>query len=131
MKKSRFTDEKIVEIVRESMAHGVPETARKYKVSEQSIYIWRKRYGGLEANQLAELKRLQQENNRLKQYGGGLYFVGLKSSVYEFAAKTCFVQRIGNANFFDSKTEAIRYIYPRLDKEICKTCQSLLFKECQ
>ncbi|MCG6975293.1 MAG: SulP family inorganic anion transporter [Acidiferrobacterales bacterium] len=80
---------------------------------------------------LAGAEALVQENNRLKQYGGGLYFVGLKSSVYEFAAKTCFVQRIGNANFFDSKTEAIRYIYPRLDKEICKTCQSLLFKECQ
>jgi len=35
-------------------------------VSEQSIYIWRKRYGGLEGNQLTELKRLQQENSRSK-----------------------------------------------------------------
>jgi len=67
MKKSRFSDEQIVTIVRESEVHGVPATARKYKVSEQTIYQWRKRYGGLETSQLAELKRLQQENNRLKK----------------------------------------------------------------
>ena len=80
---------------------------------------------------LAGAEALVMENNRLKQRGGGLYFVGLKSSVYEFAAKTCFVQRIGNDRFFDSKLDAIRYIYPRLDKEICKTCPSQIFKECQ
>lgn len=67
MKKSRFSDEQIVAIVRESGIHGVPETARKHKVSEQTLYIWRKRYGGLEVNQLTELKRLQQENSRLKK----------------------------------------------------------------
>jgi SulP family sulfate permease len=80
---------------------------------------------------LAGAEALVAENNRLKQQGGGLYFVGLKSSVYEFAARTCFVQRIGNDQFFDSKTAAIRYIYPRLDKEICKKCPSQIFEECQ
>lgn len=67
MKKSRFTEEQIVGIVRESQAHGVTETARKHKVSEQTLYTWRKRYGGMEANQVTELKRLQQENARLKK----------------------------------------------------------------
>jgi SulP family sulfate permease len=80
---------------------------------------------------LAGAEALVAENNRLKQQGGGLYFVGLKSSVYEFAARTCFVQRIGNDQFFDSKTAAIRYIYPRLDKEICQKCPSQIFQECQ
>lgn len=54
-------------IVRESVAHGVAETARKYKVLEQTLYTWRKRYGAMGSHQVAELKRLQQENARLKK----------------------------------------------------------------
>ncbi|KPK10189.1 MAG: sulfate permease [Acidithiobacillales bacterium SG8_45] len=80
---------------------------------------------------LASAEALVQENNRLKEFGGGLYFVGLKAEVYEFAAKTCFVKKIGWDRFFDSKTDAVRHIYKRLDKEICKTCPSQIFKECQ
>ena len=67
MKKVRFTNEKIVEIVRESRAHGVPETAKKYQVSEQSIYTWRRRFGSMETSQVSELKKTQQENARLKK----------------------------------------------------------------
>ena len=67
MKKVRFSDEKIVEIVRESRAHGVPETAKKFQVSEQSIYTWRRRFGTMETSQVSELKKSQQENARLKK----------------------------------------------------------------
>lgn len=67
MKKSRFTEEQIVTITRESHVHGVPETSKKYKVSEQTLYIWRKKYGEMDASQVAEFKRLQQENSRLKK----------------------------------------------------------------
>jgi SulP family sulfate permease len=80
---------------------------------------------------LAGAEAMVMENNRLKQQGGGLYFVGLKSSVYEFAAKTCFVQRIGNDHFFDTKTDAVHSIYQKLDKQICQTCPSQIFMECQ
>jgi SulP family sulfate permease len=86
---------------------------------------------GINFIDLAGAEALVSENKRLKQYNGGLYFVGLKSSVYEFAAKSCFIKNIGNDRFFDNKAQAIRRIYARLDREICKTCQSLLFKECQ
>ena len=79
---------------------------------------------------LASAEALVQENNRLKQNGGGLYFVGLKASVYEFAARTCFVKKIGSGNFFDTKTDAIHYIYRRLNKDVCATCQSQIFQEC-
>jgi SulP family sulfate permease len=80
---------------------------------------------------LAGAEGLIAENSKLARIGGGLYFVGLKSSVYEFIARSGFIKRIGKDHFFDSKTEAISSIYARLDREICKTCQSLIFRECQ
>ena len=79
---------------------------------------------------LSGAEALIQENDRLKGLGGGLYFVGLKSSVYEFAARTCFIKKIGPNNFFDNKADAIRTIYKRLDKDVCATCRAQVFDEC-
>jgi len=79
---------------------------------------------------LAGAEALVSENNILKKRGGGLYFVGLKSSVYEVVAKSCFVKKIGANQFYDSKGAAISGIYKQLDKDVCATCQSLIFKEC-
>lgn len=79
---------------------------------------------------LAGAEMLINENNQLKSRGGGLYFAGLKPSVYDFAAKSFFVRRIGPDRFFDSKEDAISSIYKRLDRDICAKCPSLLFTEC-
>src|SRR5690606_20710545 len=79
---------------------------------------------------LAGAEMLISENNQLKKEGGGLYFAGLKPSVYHFAARSFFVSKIGPDRFFDTKAGAVSSIYRRLDRDICAKCQSLIFTEC-
>ncbi len=86
---------------------------------------------GINLIDLAGAEGLVSENRRLAEHNGGLYFVGIKSSVYEFAARSCFIKQIGSDHFFDTKTMAIHSIYERLDRSICATCQSMIYRECQ
>jgi len=79
---------------------------------------------------LSGAEALVSDSNRLKAQGGGLYFAELKGSVYEFISKNCFVAKVGNRQFFDSKKDAIRTIYTRLDPSICETCTARVFSEC-
>jgi len=67
MKTSRFTEEQMVEILREADKLPVPEVARKHKVSEQTIYTWRKRFGALEPADVKRLRQLEVENGKLKK----------------------------------------------------------------
>ena len=68
MKKKRFSVEQIVAALKQiELGLTVADAARQLGVSEQAIYRWKKIYGGLESDQLRELKQLQEENGRLKR----------------------------------------------------------------
>ncbi|HYT66499.1 MAG TPA: IS3 family transposase [Vicinamibacterales bacterium] len=67
MKKTRFTDEQMVTILREADEKSVPEVAKKHGVSAQTIYAWRKHFGSLEPSDVKRLRQLEQENGRLKK----------------------------------------------------------------
>lgn len=79
---------------------------------------------------LAGVDALVAENRQLEKQGGGLYFVGLKSSVYEFVARTHMVRDIGKDHFFDNKTVAIRKLVKRLNIDKCRQCSARIFNEC-
>ena len=71
MKKSRFSEEQIVGILRQA-EQGVPvkELCRTHGFSEATFYNWRTRYGGLERSEVSRLRELESENGKLKKLLG-------------------------------------------------------------
>ena len=67
MKKTRFTEEQMVTILREADQRPVPEVAKKHGISAQTIYGWRKHFGTLEPADVKRLRQLEHENGRLKK----------------------------------------------------------------
>lgn len=66
--KKRFTEEQIVKILQETESTGnVRDVCRKYNVTEQSVYRWRKHYAGMEVRDIRQYKALYKENEELKK----------------------------------------------------------------
>jgi putative transposase len=67
MRKGRFTEEQMVAIIHEADREPVTAVSKRHGISEQTIYTWRKRFGGFEASDVRRLKHLEVENARLKK----------------------------------------------------------------
>ena len=68
MKRKNYSQELIISILKEAEA-GVPVKAlcRKHGMSSASFYAWKRKYGGMNVSDAKRLKRLENENRRLKQ----------------------------------------------------------------
>ena len=68
MKRSRFSEEQIIGILKEHQAGlSAAELCRKHGVSEATFYKWRSKYGGMEVSDAKRLKALEDENAKLKK----------------------------------------------------------------
>ena len=68
MARKGHTEEEILRVLREAESgETVVEVCRKHGISQQSFYLWKKKYAGLGLNELRELRQLREENNKLKR----------------------------------------------------------------
>ena len=68
MKKSRFSEEQIVKILRQQEAGmKIAELVREHGVSEQTFYNWKAKYGGMTISEVRRMKALEAENQQLKR----------------------------------------------------------------
>jgi len=67
MRKSRFSEEQMVKILRETDRTPVAEVAKKHGISEQTIYVWKRRFGTMTGDEARRLRSLEHENTKLKR----------------------------------------------------------------
>ncbi len=68
MRKSRFSEEQIISILREQeQGRPTPEVCRGHGISTNTFYRWKSKYGGMEVSDARRLKQLEDENSRLKR----------------------------------------------------------------
>jgi putative transposase len=68
MKRTRFTEEQIVAILKEhELGAKAADLARKHGISEATLYNWKAKYGGLTVSEAKRLKTLEDENTKLKK----------------------------------------------------------------
>lgn len=68
MKRKRFTEEQIISVLKEYEAGAkMADLARRHGVTENTLYRWKAKYGGMEVSEAKRLKELEAENAKLKK----------------------------------------------------------------
>jgi putative transposase len=68
MKKTKHTEEQIIGVVKQmESGRAVKDLAREMGVTDQTLYNWKSKYGGMEVSEAKRLKALEEENRRLKE----------------------------------------------------------------
>ena len=67
MKRSRFSEEQIIGVLKEAEATSVKATCAKHNISEATYYGWKRKYGGMEVAEARRLRALEDKNARLKR----------------------------------------------------------------
>jgi putative transposase len=68
MRKSRFSEEQIISILKEQEAgHSTAEVCRRHGISQPTFYNWKAKFGGMEVSDAKRLKALEEENRKLKK----------------------------------------------------------------
>jgi putative transposase len=68
MKRKRYSEEKIISILKEHEAGAsVPDLSRRHGIVENTIYRWKSKYGGMEVSEAKRLRQLEAENAKLKK----------------------------------------------------------------
>ncbi|NNE63075.1 MAG: sodium-independent anion transporter [Gammaproteobacteria bacterium] len=113
-----------------SVAH-VGELLRLYREhypEQKNLLLLTK---GINQIDVAGAELLASEARKRRILGGDLYLYRLKEAASKVMEKGGYIDEIGSENIYDSKVEAIRGIFDKLDKSICANCTNRIFNECQ
>jgi SulP family sulfate permease len=80
---------------------------------------------------VAGAEMLALEAKRRRRLGGGLYLYRVNDDVMGLLTRGGYLDDIGKDNIFPVKSRAVGFIYPKLDPEICRTCERRIFRECK
>jgi SulP family sulfate permease len=80
---------------------------------------------------VAGAEMLAGEAKRRRRLGGGLYFYRVNDDVMALLTRGGYLDDIGKENIFPVKSRAVGFIYPKLDSEICRSCERRIFRECK